>query len=240
MAQHGKQYLAAAEKIDPEELYTPEDAIRLVKEMAYAKFDETIELHLRLGIDPRHSDQQIRTTVLLPYGLGKTVRILVFAEGEAARIAQDAGADIVADDEVIARINDEGWTEFDVALAVPDMMRKIGRLGKVLGRKGLMPNPKAGTLIPAEDLPRAIEEARAGRIEFRNDKTANIHVPIGKASFPEEQLVGNMTAVMDAVRRARPASAKGTFLRRAVLTSTMGPGVKVQPTLALNMTAPSA
>jgi len=240
MAKHGKQYLAAAEKLDRDELYTPEDAVKLIKELSYAKFDETVELHLRLGIDPRHSDQQIRTTVLLPYGLGKTVRVLVFAEGEAAQIARDAGADIIADDEVIARINDEGWTEFDVALAVPDMMRKIGRLGKVLGRRGLMPNPKAGTLIPAEDLPRAIEEARAGRIEFRNDKTANIHVPIGKVSFPEEQLIGNMAAVMDAVRRARPAAAKGTYVRRAVLTSTMGPGIKMQPNLVLNMTAPTA
>ncbi len=240
MAKHGKKYLAALEKIDRDRQYTPEEAIKLVKELAFADFDETVELHLRLGIDPRHSDQQIRTTVLLPYGLGKTVRILVFAEGEAARIAQEAGADIIADDEVIARIADEGWTEFDVALAVPDMMRKIGRLGKVLGRRGLMPNPKAGTLIPAEDIPRAIEEARAGRIEFRNDKTANIHVPIGKTSFPEEHLLGNMAAVMDAVRRARPAAAKGTYLRRAVVTSTMGPGIRIQPTLALNMAAPTA
>jgi len=238
--EHGKKYLEATQKVSRDELYTPEEAIRLVKEAAYAKFDETVELHLRLGIDPRHSDQQIRTTVLLPYGLGKTVRVLVFAEGEAARIAQEAGADIVADDEVIARISDQGWTEFDVALAVPDMMRKIGRLGKVLGRKGLMPNPKAGTLIPAEDIPRAIEEARAGRIEFRNDKTANIHVPIGKLSFSDEQLIGNMAAVMEAVRRARPSSAKGTFLRRAVLTSTMGPGIKVQPMLALNLTVTTA
>lgn len=240
MAKHGKKYLAALEKIDRDRQYTPEEAIKLVKELAFADFDETVELHLRLGIDPRHSEQQIRTTVLLPYGLGKTVRVLVFAEGEAARIAQEAGADIVADDEVIARIADEGWTEFDVALAVPDMMRKIGRLGKVLGRRGLMPNPKAGTLIPAEDIPRAIEEARAGRIEFRNDKTANVHVPIGKTSFPEEHLLGNMAAVMDAVRRARPAAAKGTYLRRAVVTSTMGPGIRIQPTLALNMAAPTA
>ena len=235
MAQHGKQYLAAAQKIDLDELYTPEDAVKLLKEISYVKFDETVELHLRLGIDPRHSDQQIRTTVLLPHGLGKTVRVLVFAEGEAAQIARDAGADIIADDEVIARINDQGWTEFDVALAVPDMMRKIGRLGKVLGRRGLMPNPKAGTLIPGEDLPRAIEEARAGRIEFRNDKTANIHVPIGKVSFSEEQLLGNRAAVMDTVRRARPAAAKGTFIRRAVLTSTMTPGIKMQPNLVLNL-----
>ncbi len=236
MGKHGKKYLDAAAKIDRATLYSPDEAVALVKQIAPAKFDETVELHLRLGIDPRHSDQQIRTTVILPHGLGKTVRVLVFAEGEGARIAQDAGADIVADDEVIARIANEGWTEFDVALAVPDMMRKIGRLGKVLGRKGLMPNPKAGTLIPPEDIPRAIEEARAGRIEFRNDKTANIHVPIGKISFEEPQLRDNMAAVMDAIRRARPAAAKGTYVRRVVLTSTMGPGIRVEPNDALAMT----
>src|SRR5690606_42134732 len=169
MAKHGKQYLAAAEKLDRDELYTPEDAVKLIKELSYAKFDETVELHLRLGIDPRHSDQQIRTTVLLPYGLGKTVRVLVFAEGEAAQIAREAGADIIADDEVIARINDEGWTELDVALAVPEMMRKSGRLATVPRRRGLMPNPNAGTLLPPEDLPRALDEARPGRIEFPYD-----------------------------------------------------------------------
>ncbi len=232
---HGKKYLAAAEKLDRNRLYTPEEAVSLVKEIAPAKFDETVELHLRLGIDPRHSDQQIRTTVILPHGLGKTVRILVFAEGEDARIAEEAGADIVADDEVIARIANEGWTEFDVALAVPEMMRKIGRLGRVLGRKGLMPNPKAGTLVQPEDIPRAIEEAKAGRIEFRNDKTANVHVPIGKVSFTEEQLLGNMGAIMDTVRRNRPAAAKGSFVRRVVLTSTMGPGIRVDPNIALAM-----
>ena len=236
MATHGKKYLAATERFDSQTLYSPEEAVALVKEVAPAKFDETVELHLRLGIDPRHSDQQLRTTVLLPYGLGKTVRVLVFAEAEAARIAQDAGADYVADDEMIARIANEGWTEFDVALAVPDMMRKIGRRGKVLGRKGLMPNPKGGTLIAPEDIPRAIEEARAGRVEFRNDKTANVHVPIGKVSFSQEQLIGNMAAVMDAIRRARPSAAKGTYVRRAVLTSTMGPGIKVDPNAALAMT----
>jgi large subunit ribosomal protein L1 len=235
MAKHGKKYLAALEKIDRQRLYSPEEAVKIAKEVAPAKFDETVELHLRLGIDPRHSDQQIRSTVILPYGLGKTVRILVFAEGEAARIAQEAGADIVADDEVIAKIANESWTEFDVALAVPDMMRKIGRLGKVLGRKGLMPNPKAGTLVQPEDIPRAIEEARAGRVEFRNDKTANLHIPIGKASFGEEQLIGNMAAVMDAVRRARPAGAKGTYARRVVLTTTMGPGIRIDPNVALAM-----
>jgi large subunit ribosomal protein L1 len=236
MTQHGKKYNEAAAKVDRLKLYSPEEAIKLAKETAVAKFDETVEMHFRLGIDPRHSDQQIRTTVLLPHGLGKTVRILVFAESEAARIAQDAGADIIADDEVINRIANEGWTEFDVALAVPDMMRKIGRLGKVLGRKGLMPNPKGGTLVQPEDLPRAIEEARAGRVEFRNDKTANIHVPIGKASFSEEQLRGNMAAVLDAIRRARPSSAKGTFMRRVVITTTMGPGIRIDPNAAMTMT----
>jgi large subunit ribosomal protein L1 len=233
---HGKKYLAAVAKIDREKLYNPEEAIKLAKEICFAGFNETVELHFRLGIDPRHSDQQVRTTVILPHGLGKVVRILVFAEGEAAKIAQDAGADYVTDDEMINQIANEGWTEFDVALAVPDMMRKIGRLGKVLGRKGLMPNPKAGTLIAPEDLPRAIQEARAGRVEFRNDKTANIHVPIGKIQFTEEQLRGNMAAVMDAIRRAKPSSAKGAYIRRCVLTTTMGPGIKVDPNEALIMT----
>jgi large subunit ribosomal protein L1 len=239
MAQHGKNYNAALTKIDRDTLYSPEDAIKIAKEVAAAKFNETVELHLRLGIDPRHSDQQVRSTVLLPNGLGKTVRVLVFAEGEAARTAQDAGADFVADDELIARIANEGWTEFDVALAVPDMMRKIGRLGKVLGRKGLMPNPKAGTLVQPDDIPRAIEEARAGRVEFRNDKTANVHLPIGKTSFTEQQLVENMAAVMDAIRRNRPAATKGTYVRRVVITTTMGPGIRVDPNVALAMT-PSA
>ena len=236
MPKHGKKYLAAAEKVERDRLYNPEEAIKLAKEIAPATFDETVEVHLRLGIDPRHSDQQVRSTVLLPHGLGKTVRILVFAEGEAARMAQEAGADIVADDEVIARIANEGWTEFDVALAVPEMMRKIGRLGKVLGRRGLMPNPKAGTLVQPEDLGRAIEEARAGRVEFRNDKTANIHVPIGKVSFSEKQLADNMAAMMDAIRRNRPAGSKGIFVRRVVLTTTMGPGIKLDPNVALAMT----
>lgn len=235
MAKHGKNYLAAAEKVDRTHLYTPEEAIKLAKDVASAKFDETVELHLRLGIDPRHSDQQIRSTVILPHGLGKTVRVLVFAEGDAARAAEEAGADIVADDEIIAKISD-GWVEFDVALAVPEMMRKIGRLGKVLGRRGLMPNPKAGTLVQPDEIPRAIEEAKAGRVEFRNDKTANLHLPIGKASFTEEQLLGNLAAVMDAIRRNRPSAAKGTFLRRAVVSTTMGPGIKIDPYIALNMT----
>ncbi len=235
MPKRGKKYLAAAQKVDNDKLYTPEEAIKLAKEVAPANFDETVELHVRLGIDPRHSDQQVRSTVILPHGLGKPVRVLVFAEGDAARIAKEAGADIIADDEIIAKIANEGWTDFDVALAVPEMMRKIGRLGRVLGRKGLMPNPKAGTLVQPEDLPRAIQEAKAGRVEFRNDKTANIHVPIGKVSFTEQQLLDNMAAVMDAIRRNRPASAKGTYVKRVVVTTTMGPGIKVDPNLALAM-----
>lgn len=235
MPKHGKKYLEALAKVDREKLYTPQEAIKLVKEIAPAEFDETVELHLRLGIDPRHSDQQIRSTVLLPYGLGKTVRVLVFAEGEAAKIAQEAGADYVADDELIAKIANEGWTEFDVALAVPEMMKKIGRLGKVLGRKGLMPNPKAGTLVQPEDLPRTIEEARAGRIEYRNDKTGNVHIPVGKVSFSEEQLLGNLAAVMDSIRRNRPTAAKGTYIRRAVISSTMGPGIRLDPNATLSL-----
>ncbi len=238
MPKHGKRYIEAASRIDRNKLYSPEEAVKLLKEIATAKFDETVELHFRLGVDPRHAEQQIRSTVLLPHGLGKEVRILVFAEGEAARIAEEAGADIVADDEIIAKIANEGWVDFDVALAVPEMMRKIGRLGKVLGRRGLMPNPKAGTLVQPEDLPRAIQEARAGRLEFRNDRTANVHVPIGKASFSEQMLLENMAAVTDAIRRLRPASVKGTYVKRLVLTSTMSPGIRVDPNAALDMRPP--
>ncbi len=238
MAKHGKRYVTAAEKFDRSTLYSPAEAVKLVKDNATAKFDETIELHFRLGVDPRHSDQQVRNTVILPHGLGKEIRVLVFAEGEAARIAEEAGADIIADDEVIARIANEGWVEFDVALAVPEMMRKIGRLGKVLGRRGLMPNPKAGSLVQPEDLPRAIQEARAGRVEFRNDRTANVHVPIGKASFSEQQLTENFAAMADAIRRNRPTATKGAYIRRLVITSTMGPGICVDPLAALEMRPP--
>jgi large subunit ribosomal protein L1 len=238
MPKHGKRYTNALQTFDRNKLYMPPEAVKLVKQNATAKFDETIELHFRLGVDPRHSEQQIRSTVILPHGLGKQVRVLVFAEGEAARIAQEAGADIIGDDEIITKIDREGWVEFDVALAVPEMMRKIGRLGKVLGRRGLMPNPKGGTLVQPEDLSRAISEARAGRVEFRNDRTANIHVPIGKASFDEQRLLENMAAVTDAIRRNRPPAAKGTFVKRLVITSTMGPGIRVDPNVALEMRPP--
>jgi large subunit ribosomal protein L1 len=223
----GKQYAAALAKVDRNKEYTPAEAIALLKEISFTKFNETVELHFRLGIDPRHSDQQVRSTVILPHGLGKTVRVLVFAEGEAARDAENAGADIIADDEIIARIEKEGWTEFDVALSTPDMMRKVGRLGKVLGRKGLMPNPKAGTVVNPEDLGQAINEARAGRIEFRNDKTGNIHAAIGKINFTPEQLRGNMATLVDAIVRNKPSAAKGTYIRRIVLTSSMGPGIRL-------------
>lgn len=235
MSKKSKAYTAALEKIDRSKEYSIDEAITLVKDISFAKFDETVEMHLRLGIDPRHSDQQVRNTVTLPHGLGKTVLVMVFAEGEGARIAEEAGADFIGDDEMIAKIQNEGWAEFDVALATPNMMSKVGRLGKVLGRKGLMPNPKAGTVVQPDDIPRAIEEARAGRIEFRNDKTGNIHVVLGKVSFSEDQLRGNMVAVLDAINRNRPPAAKGMFIRRLVLTSSMSPGIRVNPAEAGNI-----
>ena len=203
-----------------------EAAVKLVKANATAKFDESIEIAVNLGVDPRHADQQVRDVVVLPNGLGKTVRVLVFAEGEDANVAREAGADVIADDEVIKRIQ-EGWTEFDVAIAVPSMMGKVGRLGRVLGPRGLMPNPRAGTVAPAADLPRLIDEAKAGRVEFRVDKTSNIHAPIGKASFTQEQLVENLTAFIGAVKRARPSAAKGTYIQKITVANTMGPGIKL-------------
>lgn len=235
MAKHGKKYNEALAKVDEERLYSPEEAVALAKELAYAGFDETVEIHCRLSIDPRHSDQQVRSTVILPHGLGKKVRVLVFAEGEGARLAQEAGADIIADDEIIAKIEKEGWVEFDTAIATPEQMRNIGRLGRVLGRRGLMPNPKSGTVVPAEDIPRAIEEARGGKLAYRNDKTANVHVPIGKVSFTAEQLVENMAAFMESLRVIRPAAAKGQYIRRCVVTTTMGPAIKVEPNVAMTM-----
>jgi len=234
MAQHGKKYSEAAKKVDPKRDYSIAEAVKLVKETHYTKFNETVELHGRLGIDPRHSDQQVRTTVSLPAGLGKTVRILVFADGEAARAAEAAGADIVAGDEMIAKIRTEEWTEFDIAIAVPDMMRKVGSLGKVLGRKGLMPNPKAGTVANPEDLGRAITEARAGRVEYRNEKTGNVHIPLGKIEFTEPQLLSNLSAVLDSLRRAKPTGAKGIYVKRLVLTSTMGPGIRLDINAAMS------
>jgi large subunit ribosomal protein L1 len=236
MPKHGKKYLAAAAKVDRKQNYPPDEALSLAKDTSTASFDATVEAHIRLGVDPRHADQQVRDVVVLPHGLGKTVRVLVFAQGEGASLARQAGADVVADDdEIIAKIQG-GWTDFDVAIATPDLMGKVGRLGRVLGPRGLMPNPKAGTVVPAEDLPRVIEEAKAGRVEFRVDKTANLHVPIGKVSFEEDQLYDNMAALMEAIKKARPASTKGTYIKRITLTTTMGPGIKVDPVQAQGMT----
>jgi large subunit ribosomal protein L1 len=235
MAKHGKKYLAALAKVDENRWYTPEEAVALVKETAFTKFDSTIEVHMRLGVDPRHADQQVRDVVVLPHGLGKTVRVLVFAQGDGAALAREAGADfVVDDDESVAKIQ-AGWTDFDVSIATPDQMGKVGRLGRVLGPRGLMPNPKAGTVVPAEDLPRVIQESKAGRVEFRVDKTANLHIPIGKASFDEKKLYENLAALMEAIRKARPAAVKGTFIKRVTITSTMGPGIKLDPNQAQSM-----
>jgi large subunit ribosomal protein L1 len=198
-----------------------------VKETSYAQFDATVEVHMRMGLDPRQADQQVRDVVVLPHGLGKTVRVLVFAQGEGATRATEAGADYIADsDEWIAKIQG-GWTDFDVAIATPDMMSKAGRLGRVLGPRGLMPNPKAGTVVPAEDLGRVIREAKAGRVEFRLDKTANLHVAIGKASFEANKLYENFASLMEAVKKAKPSGAKGTYIRHITVVATMGPGIKV-------------
>ena len=233
MPKRGKKYREAAAKVDRNRLYSPEEAIRLVKEISYANFDATVEAHMRLGVDPRHADQMVRGTVVLPHGLGKEVKVLVFAQGEGARLAEEAGADYVADDDSWIKKIQEGWLDFDVAVATPDMMSKVGRLGRILGPRGLMPNPKAGTVVPAEDIPRVVKEAKAGRVEFRVDRTANLHVPIGKVSFDDQQLLENLAVLMDAVKKARPAAAKGTYVKRLTLTPTMGPGVKVDPSQAL-------
>ena len=227
MAKVGKKYKAAAAKVDRSKQYGVPEAVALVKDTSITKFDGTVECHIRLNVDPRQADQQVRGVVVLPNGLGKTVRILVFAQGDGAATAREAGADIVADtDEWVKKVQD-GFTDFDVAIATPDMMGKVGRLGKVLGPRGLMPSPKAGTVVPVADIPRVIKESRAGRVEFRLDKTANLHVPIGKVSFAPQALEENLNTFLDAVKKAKPASAKGQYMKRAVVTSTMGPGVRL-------------
>jgi len=235
MPKHGKKYLAAAAKIDPNQAYTPLEAIALAKDTSTVKFDATVEVHIRLGVDPRHADQQVRDVVVLPHGLGKTVRVLVFAQSDGATMAREAGADIVADDdETIAKIQG-GWTDFDVAISTPDMMGKVGRLGRILGPRGLMPNPKAGTVVPPEDIARVVRESKAGRVEFRVDKTSNLHIPVGKVSFDKEKLYENLAALMEAIKKARPAASKGTYIRRITLTTTMGPGIKVDPVQSQSM-----
>lgn len=226
MPKRGKKYLEAVAKIDNDQLYEPDEAVKLIKETVTTKFDPTVEVHLRLGVDPRKADQMIRDVVVLPHGLGKTVRVLVFAEGEDARLAKEAGADYIADAETVQKIQN-GWVDFDVAMAVPSMMGQVGRLGRILGPRGLMPNPKAGTVAPGEDLPRLIEEAKAGRVEFRVDKTGNVHAPIGKASFSEENLRENLDSLLDAIKRNRPETIKGNYVRKITIANTMGPGIKV-------------
>ncbi|MCD2493381.1 50S ribosomal protein L1 [Lacrimispora sp. NSJ-141] len=223
----GKKYAEAAKLIDRTIQYEPADAVALVKKTAVAKFDETIEAHIRTGCDGRHADQQIRGAVVLPHGTGKTVRVLVFAKNAKADEAQAAGADFVGAEELIPKIQNEGWLDFDVVVATPDMMGVVGRLGRVLGPKGLMPNPKAGTVTM--DLAKAIAEIKAGKIEYRLDKTNIVHVPLGKASFTEEQLSENFQTLMNAIIKAKPSALKGQYLKSVTLTSTMGPGVKVNP-----------
>jgi large subunit ribosomal protein L1 len=227
MPKHGKNYQRVAAMVDRERTYTPEEAIALAKEARFAKFDETVEVHIRTGLDPRHADQQIRATTQLPHGLGKTVRVLVFAEGEAARDAEQAGADIVGSDELINRIQNEGFTDFDVAIAQRELMGKVGRLGRVLGPRGLMPNPRSGTVVDADDIAKAVNEAKAGRVEFRLDRTALLHVPIGKVSFADDALMDNLATLIDAVNKAKPSGAKGQYLRAVTLTTTMGPGIRL-------------
>jgi len=234
MAGHGKNYQGAVKLLDKAKAYHPREAIELAKKMAHARFDETVELHLRMGVDPRNASQQVRGVALLPHGLGKTVRVLVFAQGEAVKIAETAGADFVGGDELVKKI-EGGWLDFDTAIATPDMMGKVGKLGKILGRRGLMPNPKSGTVVPANDLPRVIDDARKGRVEFKLDRTAIIHLPLGKVSFEDDKLMGNLAAVMEAVVKAKPSGAKGQYVRTATLTTTMGAGIKLdlKPTLSL-------
>jgi large subunit ribosomal protein L1 len=226
MTFRGKKYKEAAKLANKETAYTPSEAVELAKKAAFAGFDETVELHLRMGVDPRSADQQVRGIALMPNGLGKKVRIAVFAQGEAARAAEAAGADYVGSDDLIKKIED-GWLDFDVSIATPDMMGKVGKLGKILGRKGLMPNPKSGTVVAAEDVGRGITEARKGRVEFRLDRTAIIHVPIGKVSFDEAQLLENLTALVEAINKAKPGGAKGQYIKSAFLTTTMGLGIKL-------------
>jgi large subunit ribosomal protein L1 len=224
MAQHGKKYAEAAKLVDRARAYAPVEAAQLAKDTSTVSFDASVEVHLRLGVDPRHADQMVRGTVVLPHGTGKVVRVAVFAQGEKAQEALQAGADEVGGEDLAKKI-EAGWLEFDVALATPDMMGQVGRLGKILGRRGLMPNPKAGTIT--FDLDRAIREVKAGRVEFKVDKAGIVHVAVGKVSFDADQLVANLAALVDAINRAKPSGAKGTYLRALTIASTMGPGIRV-------------
>ena len=234
MSGKGKSYRARLEKVDRDRRYTLEEGLRLVRETARVKFDETVELAVRLGVDPRQADQNIRGTVLLPHGMGKTVKVLAFAKGEKEKEAQEAGADFIGSDDLVKKIS-EGWLEFDKAVATPDMMGAVARIGKILGPRGLMPNPKAGTVT--QEIGRAVRELKAGKLEFRVDKAGIVHIPIGKVSFPEEQLVENARAILASLVRAKPASAKGNYIRGVALSATMGPGIKVDPGQLQSMAA---
>lgn len=234
MARRGKKYQESAKLIDRQRRYPPEEAVELAQKTCYAKFDEMVELHIRMGVNPRASDQQVRGIASLPHGLGKTTRVLVFAQGEAVKQALEAGADYAGADDVIKKIED-GWLDFDAAIATPDMMPKVAKLGRILGRRGLMPNPKASTVVPPEDLSRAINEIRKGKVEFRLDRTAIIHLPLGKASFEKDKLLENLGATMEAILKARPSGVKGQYITGLSLCTSMGPGIKLDlgATLAL-------
>ena len=226
MAKHGKRYLEAAKKVDREKMYEPREALELVKSIAPAKFDETVEVAFRLGIDTKRADQQVRGAVVLPHGTGKTKRVLVFAKGEKAKEAEQAGADFVGDDDLINKVS-QGWLDFDVVVSTPDMMGQVGKLGRILGPKGLMPNPKTGTVT--FDVAKAVQEIKAGKVEYRADKAGIVHVPIGKVSFDTEKLADNLQTLSEALIKAKPAAAKGTYMRSVTVSSTMGPGVRVNP-----------
>ncbi len=239
MAQHGKKYEQAMKLVEEGKMYPAKDAVSLIKQTAYTKFDGTVELHLKMGVDVKQADQIVRGVVLLPHGTGKKVRIAVFAEGDGERIAREAGADVVGADDLIKRV-EGGFLDFDVTIAVPQMMAKVGRLGKILGTRGLMPSPKAGTIVPPDQLPRLIKELRLGRVEFRTDKTANIHTIVGKSSFTEQQLMDNLSTLMDAIVRAKPTAAKGIYIKKAVIANTMGPGIKLDSNEIMNLHAVAA
>ena len=226
MTKHGKKYQEASKLADKSKSYSPEEAIELAKKATYAKFDETVELHLRMGVDPRSADQQVRGVILLPNGLGKKTRVLVFTQGEGVRLAQEAGADYAGAEELIKQIED-GWLDFDVSIATPYVMPKVAKLGRILGRRGLMPNPKSGTVVQPQDLGRVISESRKGRAEFRLDRTAIIHLPIGKISFDKDKILENLTAAVEAIVRAKPSGSKGQYIKSVFLTTAMGPGFKL-------------
>jgi large subunit ribosomal protein L1 len=237
MAKRGKNYRAAAAKVDSLKQYTPDDGVKLVKETAFTKFDSSVELHIRTGLDPKHADQQVRGSAVLPAGTGRTQRVVAFAQGDKAREAEAAGADVVGAEELVTRIQG-GWTDFDVAVATPDMMGMVGRLGRVLGPRGLMPNPRSGTVTP--DIGRAIREIKGGRVEFRVDRTGVIHAPVGKVSFDEEKILQNIGALVDAVVRAKPSGAKGTYLKTFNIASTMGPSIELDNALTLALASSEA